>query len=406
MRILMLGPVGIATVRNIEWILDRGYELIFVADRDPFFPGNPYNLRGSAPANYRFIPFFGDRIKVESQGYNITKSVENFTAGSRKWLGAIHIRWLVFSLQPDIIHVQAIYWVSECCAVAKVQPLVVSAWGFLNYLMDGVGKVSEKHHCLVTQTLEVATAVIVETPNLLDKTQALLQPSQRVTLIPLGANTKRFCPATPARIARFRQAFAIPQDAKIILSPRSWTSGYGQLEIIEAYGLAQPDFDYPTAIVFLGLARGGVDRDYKDSFDSIVKKFNLEEKIHFLPYLPYEMMPGAYQLADIIVNYPKTDAFPSTLMEVVACEKAIISSNLPAYRGTFIDEFATLVEPNNSLALASAMTEVINRPPAEYIESLKQARQAIVEQYEEKLEQQKLMQLYEQLKSKRLHLSY
>lgn len=396
----MLGPLGIATERNIEWVLNQGHELIFVGDRDPFLPNNPYNLRRKPPRNYRFIPFFGDRIKIESKGYDITKTVENFTEGTRKRLGAIHIKWLTFRLKPDIIHVQAIYWASECCAFANIHPLVISAWGFLNHLMDKESQIREKHHQLVATTLNVTDAVIVETPNLVDKTQALLKSTQRVELIPLGANTKRFCPATPARVATLRRAFGIPQDAKVILSPRSWTTGYGQLEIIEAYGMAQADFRYPTAIVFLGLARGSVNQDFKNNFDQIAQEFNLQEKIHFLPRLPYEMMPGAYQLSDVIVNYPLSDAFPSTLMEVVACAKAVISADLTAYRGTFIAEFSTIVEPNNPIALASAMIDVINRPPEEQAESLQQARQVIIEQYEEKIEQQKLMQLYQTIKSK------
>lgn len=395
----MLGSLGIATERNISWVLNQGHELIFIGSRDPFAPGNPYNLKKAPPKNYRFIPFFGDRIKIESQGFNITKTVESFTQGVRKWVGAIHLRWLVFRLKPDIIHVQAISWITQCCAVANVSPLIVSAWGFLNHLMDEEHKISEKYRLIVNQTLENADAVIVETPNLVDKTQALLKPNQKVALIPLGANTKRFCPPAPKKVALFRRAFGIPQDAKVILSPRSWTHGYGQLEIIKAYGLAQSDFDYPTAIVFLGLARGGVERSFRKSFDKIVEEFELQEKVHFLPHLPYEMMPGAYQLADIIVNYPQSDAFPSTLMEVVACEKTVISSNLKAYHGTFIEEFSMLVEPQNSTALASAMIEVINCSPTEQASSLKQARQVIIDEYEETIEQQKLMQLYQRLKS-------
>ena len=391
----MLGPVGIATIRNIKWVLDRGHELILVGTCDPFAADNPYGIRKEAPANYSFIPFFGDRIEPNSNGYDITKSVENFTSWVRKWLGGIHIKWLVFRLKPDLIHVHAIYWVSECCATAKIQPLIVSAWGFLNHLIDDESTVGAKYICKVAHVLESANAVIVETPNLVDKTQALLKSDQKVALIPLGADTKRFCPSTSAKVTRLRQAFNIPQDVKVMLSPRSWSPRYGQLEIIKAYGLALANFKYPTAIVFLGLARGGVDQSFKAYFDGIVEEFKLQDRIHFLPRLPYDMMPCAYQLADIILNYPPSDAFPSTLMEVVACEKAVISSDLKAYKGTFIEQFATLVKPRNSLALASAMIEVVNCPVAEQIEAWQQARQVIVAQYEEKMQQQKLIEIYQ-----------
>ena len=96
------------------------------------------------------------------------------------------------------------------------------------------------------------------------------------------------------------------------------------------------------------------------------------------------MMPTIYQLADVVVNYPIWDAFPSTLMEAVACEREVISSNLLAYKGTFVEEFCTLVEPNNLTALAKAMVNAVNTNTKDLAPRLAQGRRVIIEQYEEK----------------------
>ena len=91
--------------------------------------------------------------------------------------------------------------------------------------------------------------------------------------------------------------------------------------------------------------------------------------------------------------------FLSTLIEAVACERPVITCDLSAYRGTFIEEFCTLVEPENPDALAEAMIKVVNQPPQEREAHLAQARQVIVEEYDEAILQKRIFQIYEDLAS-------
>ena len=400
MRILMVGSGGIAMRRPLEWALEQGHQVLLVASADPYSPDNTYNIK-EAPTNYHFVPFFAAKINSEQGGYNLLKSVKEFTHQWRSWVGGWQLRWLTLRFQPDVIHVHAINWRSECCALAGLHPLVVSAWGFLNYLLDPklepryIERLPATHN-----TLKGTDALIVETPNLVDKCEALLKPSQQVKLIPLGTNTQRFCPPTLKKVARARKALGIPLEAKVFLSPRGWSNIYGHHHILKAYALAQSKFEQPTALVFVRLGRAGNWQEIIELENRIcnqAEEWKIADKIHFLPQLPFEMMPSIYSVADVIVNYPYTDAFPSTLMEVFACERAVISSNLPAYRGTFIEKFCTLVEPENPTALAEAMVKVINTPMEKQAPYLTQARQVIIEQYEEKVARKQLHELYQQL---------
>ena len=109
------------------------------------------------------------------------------------------------------------------------------------------------------------------------------------------------------------------------------------------------------------------------------------------------LLPSLYALADVVINYPAGDAFPSTLVEAAACERTIISARLPSYAGTFIEEFCTLVEPQQPAALAEAIVEAVNRPPAANAEQLRRARQVVVAQYDERIAQDRLMTLYHEL---------
>jgi glycosyltransferase involved in cell wall biosynthesis len=113
------------------------------------------------------------------------------------------------------------------------------------------------------------------------------------------------------------------------------------------------------------------------------------------------MMPGIYASSDVIVNYPSNDAFPSTLVEAVACGRPVLTVDLPGYRGTFIEKYCTLVAPKQPVALAEAMVKMVNRSPSEHTAHLAEARQVIIEQYDERLAQERLFQLYQDLATQR-----
>ncbi|MHC5738391.1 glycosyltransferase [Nostoc sp.] len=90
------------------------------------------------------------------------------------------LRKLADEFQPDIIHVHAIGWHAQCCVLANLSPLVVSAWGFLNHLLLQPERELSKHNDRVTQVFKNTSVLIVETPSLIEKSKALLNPSQRV----------------------------------------------------------------------------------------------------------------------------------------------------------------------------------------------------------------------------------
>lgn len=248
--------------------------------------------------------------------------------------------------------------------------------------------------------LKAADVLIVETPNLVDKCKAWMNQFQKVELMPLGTKTQSFCPQPAKYVAQWRRALSIPPEAKVLFSPRGWGELYGHHQILEAYAMAYPRFQQPTVLVFLKLVRSySIEkaREYYKVFWNLANELGMQQNIRWLPYLTPEMMPTAYSLADVVINYPKSDAFPSTLVEAIACSTAVITAKLPAYRNTFIEEFCTLVEPQQPKALAEAMVEVVNRPSLEQEHHLAKGRQFVVEHYDEAIFQKKLLTIYAEL---------
>ena len=81
----------------------------------------------------------------------------------------------------------------------------------------------------------------------------------------------------------------------------------------------------------------------------------------------------------------------------------MISSDLPAYRNTFVEQFCRLVEPENPAALAEAMVEVIAiHYAAGWAARVEQARQAVLVEHEERIQKARLVALYRAIADERV----
>jgi glycosyltransferase involved in cell wall biosynthesis len=118
--------------------------------------------------------------------------------------------------------------------------------------------------------------------------------------------------------------------------------------------------------------------------------------VRWIPDVPYPDLPGIYNLADIVLNYPLADAFPSTLLEAAACARPIITSDLPAYRNTFIERCCTLVTPGDPTALANAIASVVNAGPAAWSVAAQQSRACVLAEHAEAAQRAQLLALYRQ----------
>ena len=97
--------------------------------------------------------------------------------------------------RPDIIHVHGINMLTEACLDLRVKPLVVSAWGMLNHLLEQpnpADKPSKQE--LAQRVLQTVDGLIVETPALLVHCREHLRQDQKLALIPMGVDTAHFHP--------------------------------------------------------------------------------------------------------------------------------------------------------------------------------------------------------------------
>ncbi|WP_243147285.1 glycosyltransferase [Scytonema sp. UIC 10036] len=399
MRILMVASGGIAMLRPLKWALEAGHEVWLVC------PHNPYPLK-ETPNNYRYIPFILELVNYYEHTGELPKDEQ--THQLLLWTAASQLRAIANEFQPNIIHVHGMYFGAECCALAELHPLIVSAWGSLNSLIETQEEQSKKISKLAGIMFKAADVLIVEAPSLLNKCKLWINQFQRVELIHLGTKTQHFCPQPLKYVNQWRQALDIPNEAKVLLSARGWSKIYSHHQILEAFAMAYPHLQKQTVLVFMKLRRTHSLQEAKEYYNDFcirAKQLGMEQNIRWLPSLPHDMVPTAYSLADAIVNYPISDAFPSTLVEAVACQTQVITTRLPAYQGTFVEEFCTVVEPQNPTALAKALIEVVNNSTEEREYNLVKARQFIIKNYDEEVFKEKLLTIYQEVASKAIRFS-
>lgn len=381
MRLLMVGPWwAVAMRRHIDWALEDGIE-VCVADFRP-----PAEV--VVPSSFQFAPLLPGRAKRIHQPETHRKSQRAHE------IAVLRLQDIAKTFQPHLVHSYKLNLYTDICLAAGLRPLVVSAWGFLNALLTKVPAAKERRW--MRRLRRGADTLLVESPNLVDILARLSGPSLRVECM-IGVDGNLFRPGYQEKAAAWRFALDIPADAGVLLSPRGWSEVYGQHHIMKAFALAYHQLDRPFVLTFIGMGRTRNPEAYAQAVLDLGASLGVAHAIRWIPQIPYADMPGLYALADVVINYPSTDALASTLIEAAACARPVITSGLPAYRNTFVEECFRLVEPENPDALAKAIVDVVGSASTVWPARTQRTRDVVLGEYDETVQKQRLMALYREI---------
>jgi glycosyltransferase involved in cell wall biosynthesis len=215
-------------------------------------------------------------------------------------------------------------------------------------------------------------------------------------IVPLGIDTDKFCPGYREAASGWRKKLQIPDSAKVVVSIRAFTRLYSHDLILKAFGLAQRKLAGGSILVFRLYYHDPSD-SYQQEIIKQAESFGVARFIRWMPAVPYERMPEVYALSDLLVNYPTMDAFPVSFIEAAACERAVVSCALPAYHGTFAENFFHMVPPGDEERLAEAMADELQIESPERSSKLARARRVVQRDYDETGSASKLLNLYQRV---------
>jgi len=223
--------------------------------------------------------------------------------------------------------------------------------------------------------------IVVGSPKGLDRAAAVLDlDPDRFLCVPNGFDPS-FAPAPIDRRAHWRRL--------LVEQPQGWRPGSGPggvayeeadltaLEgtvllytgrftevkrlplLLEAFALAQPRFDGPTALVLLGGYPGEWEGEHPIE---TIERLGLAD-VFLAGWHSHAELPSCFNAADLLVHASVREQFGQVLVEAMACSLPAIAINRggPA---TIVDDPATgwLVPPDETEAFAAAMVEAVNDP--------------------------------------------
>jgi len=344
--------------RVCDWAVAAGHEVLWA--------GYLGEISGSSPARH---------VQLQSQDSPVAE------------LAAI-----ASDFQPHLAHSHNFSLLAGFHIEAGLGPLIVSAFGGLNPLIDCKRPLNPR----IDSLMSIGPTLVVENPLLLEAATNRYSGID-CELICLGVNSAHYKPGKPAQRAAWRQALQIPDDAIVFFSARGIGDGYRQEEILRAFALALPDLPPTAGLAMIRLTRSWDRSDRVRELQQLAENLSVSDRLYWIPEVRYEMMPGMYGMVDYVVNYPAEDAFPSTLLEAAACGVPVVTANLPAYAGSYIEQFCTLADPDDWQALARGLVQAVREPADLRTKRVTEARRHMIEHFSEEEGRTKTLALYERV---------
>jgi len=298
-----------------------------------------------------------DARTLSSSGIRVTRF------GVRKRVDDTLVDWFELVVEEhkrepfDLIHAyflpQAGFVAAYAGKYLKV-PSVVSARG--NDLERAIFDPPRAAHILYT--LQHAGAVTTNAYELANKARALV-PGLNITIVPNGIDPGHFKPL-PRNIAlaeslNLRHA---EKPARVIGFVGELREKKGLRPLLSAF--AQVNNKHPAVLLIVGDVRAGEDKQLFEEFRLSHPKI----QIVVTGFVSHRDLPAYYSLMDIFVQPSLRDGLPNSLLEAMACERAVVGTPVGGIPDAVTDcENGRLVRANDAVTLADAIDELLNHEP-------------------------------------------
>jgi glycosyltransferase involved in cell wall biosynthesis len=348
MHIMILAPTNSPFgIRFLKLLLENGYAVTFVGDRNPLPGGNP---------RYRFFIYpgmLGKKVKYDT--------INRLTHLLRiSYLGLIaHI------VKPDLVHVHHIDIRAYECARANLHPLVLTAWGsdINNLFIPSIISAATREH--IIEALASADHVTADASDILEKCESLIGHKLNKSILLYGIDFNFFKPGLEKEAQHLKEQLGISAEHRIILSVRTLKPLYCHDYILEAFADLLTDPQYHSCRLILKQYKTYSD-EYEHKLRDLANQLGVAERVIWIPCLPDESIPSLYALADVVVSYPERDGFPVSFLEAAACKRPLISSGLPAYANVFPPNSFWMIPPKNVQELSRTLKTVLKADNTEF----------------------------------------
>lgn len=173
---------------------------------------------------------------------------------------------------------------------------------------------------------------------------------KKTQLIENGIDTQRFNPQTPGLA---RSEFGIANDAVVFGSAMRLTDQKNPLGLIDAF--ARVTERLPNAVLVLA-----GDGPMREAVEQRARERSVTDRVHLIG--ARNDLERFYTMLDVFVLPSHYEGLPLALLEAMACARATVATAVGQVPDVLEGTSATVVQPGDREAFASAMYDAVNQP--------------------------------------------
>lgn len=243
----------------------------------------------------------------------------------------LSIRKILKQLKPDVLHSHFLTYGGYIGLMVGFHPHVVSCWGHDLLVLP---QNSLFHRILVKLTLRSADWILPFSDELKIMAGKLSNRTHRTDTVFWGLDFNHFR-LQAAKASEYRRKLGLNAHDRLIYSARTMQDYYNHTLLIEAF----PSIlnCHPNAKMLFKKSPGNP--HYQQNLSDLIRKVGVGAQTIWLEELSFEELPIVYSASDLVVSLPKTDGTPITVLEAMACERPVLTFNIPALTPWLIDGF-------------------------------------------------------------------
>jgi len=261
------------------------------------------------------------------------------------------VRAILSDISPDLLHTHFLTGYGYWGAFSGFHPFIMTVWGDDVYLTPHQSFLKGK---LAGHVLRRADLVTGDSRDILEHAVEMGADPDRCHVILWGVDMERFRPDAPSDV---RERLGIPPDAPVVISVRSFTQPYYNIDVIVGVVPAVQERHPDTHFIFAG--NEGDDAEFRGMAEGL----GLDGRTHFVGKIPHDEFASYLVASDIFVSVPSVDATAVSLLEAMACGSSVVVSRLASSLEWVTDGRTGLsVTARDGAELEGAIVRLIESP--------------------------------------------